>query len=100
MMRFSGPTSVCQKAASGDNLVRAGNAWPKRSSACGTEPGFSRYVRNSTIMGVPPDGGGVETLTHFPPPRKRQASKPWRDRRNCVTDAARARVRLTTTDEI
>jgi hypothetical protein len=39
MMRFNGPTSVCQKAASGDSLERAGYAWPKRSSTVATEPG-------------------------------------------------------------
>jgi hypothetical protein len=38
---LSAPTSECQKAASRENLRRAGNALPKRSSASATVPGFN-----------------------------------------------------------
>jgi hypothetical protein len=66
MMRFSGPTSVCQKAASGDNLVRAGKAWPKRSSACGDRAGLqsvsAKFDDHRGFLRV--DGG--ETLDPSP----------------------------------
>ena len=41
MTWFSGPTSVCQNAASGESFARAGKAAPNRSSNCGVVPGFS-----------------------------------------------------------
>jgi hypothetical protein len=39
MTRFKGPTSVCQKAASGDTFARTGSASAKRSSNVATVPG-------------------------------------------------------------
>jgi hypothetical protein len=39
--RFNGPTSVCQKAASGESLARAGSACPNLSSTVATEPGWT-----------------------------------------------------------
>ena len=38
---FSGPTSVCQNAASLENFSRMASAPPKRSSNVGMLPGFS-----------------------------------------------------------
>ena len=40
MTWLSGPTSVCQKAASGDSFVRFGNASAKRFSNSGVVPGL------------------------------------------------------------
>src|ERR1700730_2905612 len=56
MTRFNGPTSVCQKAASGESFARAGSACPNRSSTVATEPGWTVYVRISIIIGFPPLG--------------------------------------------
>ena len=47
MISFSGPTSVCQNAPSGENFSRAGRASPKIRSHSAALPGFKRYVRTS-----------------------------------------------------
>jgi ATP-dependent exoDNAse (exonuclease V) beta subunit len=100
MTRFSGPTSVCQKAASGETFARAGRACPKRSSKVATVPDYAtgiHQVVDGTALPSPERDASRANLRLITPPADGDAvAALWEAGRKALLEEASYRAYVPT----